>query len=231
MKRKESAWNAFLPSITAMNPWPKKSCIAFSGDKLDLKTPDILEITLRVVKAFDSLGIEYYIGGSIASSAYGVARSTLDVDMVAILNSEQAHSLEELLKEEFYIDIDTIDKAVAHHSSFNLVHLETMLKIDVFIHKDQPYANQVFIRRKDREVSEDFPEKFCFPSPEDIILIKLDWYKSAGESLSQQWNDVLGVLKVQGSKLDLDYMKKWAEELHVSRLLRKSFEEAGITRR
>jgi hypothetical protein len=212
-----------------MNPWPKKSCIAFSGDNLNLKTPDILEITLKVVKAFDSLGIEYYIGGSIASSAYGVARSTLDVDMVAILNSEQALSLEELLKKEFYVDMDTIEKAIAYHSSFNLIHFETMLKIDVFIHKDQPYANQVFVRRKDKEVSEDFLEKFSFPSPEDIILIKLDWYKSSGESLSQQWNDVLGVLKVQGVKLDLDYMNKWAEELSVSMLLRKSFLEAGIT--
>ena len=75
------------------------------------------------MKAFDRLGIEYYIGGSIASSAYGVARSTLDVDMIARLSEDQAPALKELLSSEFYIDIDTIEKAILHRSSFNLIHL------------------------------------------------------------------------------------------------------------
>ena len=194
-----------------------------------MKTPDILEVTLKVVKAFDSLGIEYYIGGSIASSAYGVARSTLDVDMVANMNSDQAQALEELIEKEFYVDIDTIINAIAQHSSFNLIHLDSMLKIGVFIHKDQPFSNRVFMRRTEKLVSEDIPDKLCFPSPEDIILIKLDWYKSAGESLSQQWNDILGVLKVQGIKLDLDYLKTWAKELGVSGLLERVLEDVGIT--
>jgi hypothetical protein len=208
---------------------PKKSGIAFSGNEYALKTPDILEVALKVVKAFDSLGIEYYIGGSIASSAYGVARSTLDVDMVANMNSDQAQALEELIEKEFYVDIDTIINAIAQHSSFNLIHLDSMLKIDVFIHKDQPFSNRVFMRRTEKFVSEDIPDKLCFPSPEDIILIKLDWYKSAGESLSQQWNDILGVLKVQGIKLDLDYLKTWAKELGVSGLLERVLEDVGIT--
>jgi hypothetical protein len=194
-----------------------------------LKTPDILEVTLKVVKAFGNLGIEYYIGGSVASSAYGVARSTLDVDMVADMNPDHAHALEELLEQEFYVDIDTIINAIKKHSSFNLIHLETMLKIDVFIHRGQPFGKSVFMRREEKYVSEDIPEKLYFPSPEDIILIKLDWYKSDGESLSQQWNDVLGVLKVQGSKLDLDYLETWAKELSVSGLLEKAFEEVSIT--
>lgn len=194
-----------------------------------MKTPDILEVTLKVVKAFINLGIEYYIGGSVASSAYGVARSTLDVDMVANMNSDQAHALEELLEKEFYVDIDTIINAIKKQSSFNIIHLETMLKIDVFIHRDQPFSNRVFMRREEKHVSEDIPEKFYFPSPEDIILIKLDWYKSAGESLSHQWNDVLGVLKVQGSKLDLNYLETWAKELAVSELLDRALMDVGIT--
>jgi len=194
-----------------------------------LKTPDILEVTFKVVKAFDSLNIEYYIGGSIASSAYGVARSTLDVDMVANVNSDQAQALVKLLEKEFYVDIDTIIKAIDQHSSFNLIHLDTMLKIDVFIHRDQPFRNRVFMRRTEKLVSEDIPEKLFFPTPEDIILIKLEWYKSAGESLIQQWNDVLGVLKVQGTGLNMDYIKTWAKELRVAGLLERAFEDVGIT--
>lgn len=85
------------------------------------------------------------------------------------------------------------------------------------------------MRQEEKYLSEDILEKFWFPSPEDIILIKLDWYKSAGESLSHQWNDILGVLKVQGVKLDLDYLKTWAKELNVSKLLERALKDVGIT--
>ena len=193
-----------------------------------MKTPDILEVTFKVVKAFDILGIEYYIGGSVASSAYGVARSTLDIDMVADMDSDQAQALAQLLKKDFYVDVDTINKAIAHHSSFNIIHLDSMLKIDIFIYREQPFSQRVFLRREEKSVSDEFPEKLFFPSPEDIILIKLDWYKSSGESLCHQWSDVLGVLKVQRTKLDLDYLKKWAEEMSVLRLLEKALGEAGL---
>lgn len=192
-----------------------------------MKTPDILEVTLKVVNAFNSLGIEYYIGGSVASSAFGVARSTLDVDLIAKMNPDQAQAFEELLRTDFYIDIDTINRAIAHHSSFNIIHLDSMLKIDVFIYRDQPFSQSVFMRREEKRVSDEFPEKLFFPSAEDIILIKLDWHRSSGESLSQQWNDVLGVLKVQGERLDLGYLKKWAGELGVLGLLERAFEDAG----
>ena len=104
-----------------------------------------------------------------------------------------------------------------------------MLKIDVFIHRDQPFFNHVFSRRQEKRVSENIAEKFFFPSPEDIILIKLDWFKSSGGSLSQQWADVLGVLKVQDEKLDLDYLKTWAKELSVLVLLKRAFEEVNLT--
>lgn len=192
-----------------------------------MKTPDILDVTREVVNAFHSLGIEYYIGGSVASSAYGVARSTLDVDMVAKMNPDQAQPFAELLKKDFYVDIDTINRAIARHSSFNIIHLDSMLKIDVHIYRDQPFSKGVFTRRKEKRISDKFPEKLFFPSPEDIILIKLDWFKSSGESLRHQWNDVLGVLKVQGVKLDLNYLKTWAKELSVSELLEKAFQDAG----
>ncbi len=186
-----------------------------------------MEVTLKVVNAFNSLGIEYYIGGSVASSAFGVARSTLDVDLIAKMNPDQAQAFEELLRTDFYIDIDTINRAIAHHSSFNIIHLDSMLKIDIFIYRDQPFSQSVFMRREEKRVSDEFPEKLFFPSAEDIILIKLDWHRSSGESLSQQWNDVLGVLKVQGERLDLGYLKKWAGELSVLGLLERAFEDAG----
>ena len=160
-----------------------------------MKTPDIIEVTFKVVNVFEKLGIPYYLGGSLASSAFGIPRATLDADIVADIKSEQVAYMEELLKREFYIDTEMINHAILHKSSFNLIHLEMLFKIDIFILKDRPFDRQVFIRRVQRAVSEDASQKLFFAAPEDIILHKLEWYKAGGEISDRQWNDVLGILK------------------------------------
>ena len=106
--------------------------------------PDIIEVTLKVVQVFDRLGITYHVGGSLASSSYGVARSTLDVDVVADIKPEQAEKIYMFLKEEFYVDTEMIQDAVRRRSSFNLIHLDTMFKVDVFILKDRHSTGKVF---------------------------------------------------------------------------------------
>lgn len=212
-----------------MNPWPDEFRIVFSAKPKTMKIPDILEVTLKVVAALENLKIRYYVGGSLASSAFGVARSTLDVDIVAEMSLDQATALEHLLKNEFYVDADAIKRGIEEKSSFNLIHLESLLKVDVFVLKDEPFSQQAFSRRAEKPVSEEPEQKLYFPTPEDIILIKLDWYRCAGEALTQQWKDVLGVLKVQGERLDLNYLKLWAKELRIMDLLQKALEQAGMT--
>lgn len=194
-----------------------------------MKTPDIIEVTFKVVNVFEKLGIPYYLGGSLASSAFGIPRSTLDADIVADIKSEQVAYMEELLKREFYIDTEMINHAILHKSSFNLIHLEMLFKIDIFILKDRPFDRQVFIRRVQRAVSEDASQKLFFAAPEDIILHKLEWYKAGGEVSDRQWNDVLGILKVQGTHLDMSYLNKWAKGLGISDLLKKALDEAGMS--
>jgi hypothetical protein len=194
-----------------------------------MKTPDIFEVTFKFVAALDELKVKYYIGGSVASSAFGVARSTLDVDIVAAMNPDQEKPLESLLKNEFYIDTDSIARAIKQKSSFNLIHLESMFKIDVFILKPDPFDQQAFSRRREEFVSEDPAKKLYFPAPEDIILLKLDWYRRGDEISTQQWKDVLGVLKVQGERLDLNYLMVWAKELMIVDLLQKALKEARMT--
>jgi hypothetical protein len=66
-----------------------------------------------------------------------------------------------------------------------------------------------------------------FASPEDTVLAKLEWYRLGGEVSERQWRDVLGVLRARGSQLDLEYMRKWAGELHVGDLLERGLQEAG----
>lgn len=192
-----------------------------------MKLPDIIEVTLKVVRVFEKLGIAYHIGGSLASSAFGIARTTLDVDIVADVKLEQALFIKEALQEEFYVDAEMITDAIKRQTSFNLIHYETMFKIDVFILKNRLFDRQAFLRRLEKSVSENGSQRLFFATPEDIILNKLEWYKMGGRTSDRQWNDVLGVLKVQGRQLDMVYLKQWAEELNVSDLLEKVLEEAG----
>ena len=163
-----------------------------------MKSPDIISAVKPVVEAFDKLGIPYYIGGSVASSTYGLARSTLDIDMVSDLKSENVHKLVKILEASYYIDEDRILDAIQRRSSFNLIHLETMFKVDVFVAKEGSYHKETFVRRRKDTLDEDDPTvEFYLASPEDIILNKLDWYRLGGGVSERQWNDILGVLKEQ----------------------------------
>jgi hypothetical protein len=195
-----------------------------------MKQADIVVALDAVIACFEKLGIEYYIGGSVASSAYGIARATMDVDLVANIAIHQVNRLVNALETDYYIDAEMIEDAIHRSDSFNLIHLETMIKIDVFIAKDQPYDSEAFARRQDDTLDEEISRKFYLSSPEDVVLAKLQWYQKGGSVSEQQWRDVLGVLKVQGDKLDLEYLKYWASRLNITELLSRSFDDAGMTR-
>lgn len=194
-----------------------------------MKNPDIVAAVEPVVKAFEKLEVPYFIGGSVASSAYGVARATLDVDIVSDLKPEHVHPLVEMLESDYYIDEKMILDAIHRSSSFNLMHLETMLKVDVFVVKDRPYYKEAFKRkRKDSLDEEQGAAEFYLASSEDIILSKLEWFRMGGNVSERQRDDVLGVLKVQGDSLDVKYLRYWAAELGIADLLEQAFRDAGI---
>lgn len=127
-----------------------------------------LTITLLVTDAFGKLNVPYLIGGSLASALHGTARSTLDVDLVADLQAEQVSQLVESLQREFYIDEQMIRAAVQHKSSFNLIHLSTMFKVDVFITKNRRFDQLQFQRRHLQVVSDEPERKAYFSTAEDI---------------------------------------------------------------
>ena len=61
---------------------------------------------------------------------------------------------------------------------------------------------------------------------EDTVLAKLEWYWLGGQASDRQWRDALGVLKVQGQRLDLAYMRHMAAGLGVQDLLERALEES-----
>jgi len=143
-------------------------------------TPDIQVTITPIVEALEELGVPYHIGGSVASSLYGLPRLTIDVDIVADLRQGHVRPLIDQLQTDYYIDEDMIRDAIRSRSSFNVIHLVTMLKVDVFIPKSRPF-DQEELRRAQQEVLLEGTRPYNVASPEGTILNKLEWYRMGGE--------------------------------------------------
>ncbi len=183
-----------------------------------------IQVTLKVVTTFERLGIPYLIGGSLASAVHGIVRATMDADLVADIKPEQVPSLVASLEGEFYIDIEMILDAIQYHGSFNLIHLDTMFKVDVFILKQRPFDINQMQRRISQSVGDLPDEQAYFSTAEDIILAKLEWFHAGGRASERQWKDILGVLELQSDRLDFAYLQKWAAQLSIQDLLNKAIQ-------
>jgi hypothetical protein len=193
-----------------------------------MSRPALFQALEPIVEAFEGLSVPYCLGGSVASSAYGTARTTLDVDLVADLDRLQVPRLVHQLGERYYANQATILDAVARESCFNVIHLATMFKVDVFPVKSRPYDRVAFDRKREgRFAIGEYEGKFVLSSPEDIVINKLEWFRLGDEVSERQWQDVLGVLRVQQGRLDEDYLTEWASALDLRDLLQRARREVG----
>ncbi len=189
---------------------------------------DAIHVILLVTDVFEKMRIPYAVGGSISSSVHGVMRSTMDVDIVADMRLEHISGFIESLSTSFYADDEMIRDAINRHSCFNLIHLATAYKVDVFIPKQRAFDRMQLERRVATLITAE-PEKAIYvTSPEDIILSKLEWYRMGDEVSDSQWRDILGVLKTKAGQLDLEYMRRSAKSLKVEHLLEKVLIESGL---
>lgn len=188
--------------------------------------PEPVAITMLVAEALDELGVPYFVTGSLASAVHGVVRTTAGVDFVAQLEPQHADQLVDMLEAQFYADALAIRGAILQHGSFNMIHKETMFKVDIFVPRDRPYKNMQFERRTEETVASDPPQTACFATAEDTVLAKLERYRAGGEVCEQQWRDVLGVLRAQSDRLDRKYMREWAAKLGLEDLLIQATAEA-----
>lgn len=185
-----------------------------------------VEVTLKVTDILENLDIPYLISGSLASTLYGMVRTTQDSDIVAEMRHEHLKPFISALQDEFYVDDEMIAEAIQHNSSFNIIHRETMFKVDVFLPRPRPFLQSQLTRAQKQTFTFESEVSAKFASPEDTILSKLEWYRMGGEVSDRQWRDILGVLKTKSGEIDIDYLKKWASELKVSDLLERALQEA-----
>ena len=185
---------------------------------------DVIAITLQVTDALETLGVPHFIGGSVASTLYGMVRTTQDSDIIADLRAENLPFFMDALKNEFYLDGEMIADAIAHRTSFNIIHRESMFKVDVFVPRPRPFVEMQFSRARKENLSSDPKMVANVASPEDTLLAKLEWYRMGGEVSERQWRDVLGILKVQAGALEMDYLRRMANELGVEDLLERALQ-------
>jgi hypothetical protein len=187
-----------------------------------------IAVLLEVTEALDAVGVRYVVGGSLASSVHGVPRSTADLDLLVELPGRVVDALVSTLSPRFHIDRDMILDAIRRRASFNILHLPTMFKVDLFVSDRSPILSEEMARRQQIELG-DPPRGVYVCSPEDIVVQKLAWYDKGGGVSDRQWGDVMGVLQVRGATLDLAYMRRLAHELGLTELYDRALREAGLT--
>ncbi|MFT3713149.1 MAG: hypothetical protein QM817_36300 [Archangium sp.] len=185
-----------------------------------------LEVAIAVARAFERAGIEYFLGGSMATSFQGQPRLTNDLDFVVLLRAPQIATLKTELGAEFDVDEEALAEAVRRKGSWNIFHVPTVTRIDLFVVKDTEYDAEEFVRRQAWEVLPG--QRVMLKAPEDSVLRKLLWFQAGGESNSQQFRDVVEVLRVQGERLNVAYLDAWARKLGIAALLARAREAAQL---
>jgi hypothetical protein len=175
------------------------------------------EVVARVVDALVQAGLPHMVSGSFASNLHGVPRMTQDADIVVGADEAGVLRLVHLLKQNFYVSDDAAREAVRDRRMFNAIHLETGFKVDLIVQKHRPFSSEELRRRETGTLA---GRQADFATAEDTILTKLEWAK-LGDS-DRQYGDAIGIIRVQGPRLDWSYMERWADDLALRDLLERA---------
>lgn len=189
---------------------------------VNVSDADDLVLALRpVAQALQSLGVRFYVGGSVASSFHGAVRSTMDVDLVCELAEAEVPMLLSRLGDDYYASEPAIRDAIRRKSCFNLIHLPTSFKVDAFVSRQRPFDLQTISRAQMGTLGLDAVLDVPIATAEDIIIIKLEWYRLGDEASERQWNDVSRLMALLGDAADLEYMQQASQSVGVRDLLQR----------
>ena len=193
--------------------------------------PDSIRVALLITDALERLSIAYAVEGSLANSVYGIARSSIEANIIADMRPEHVEPFVASLARDFYADPHRIQDAIAQRGSFSLVHYASKFNVDVIIPQLRPFDQMQLQRRKASVISTDPPRQVSVTSPEDAILSKLERIlarRGGPESAPgspRPLAEVAAMLKAQAGLLDLVYLRRWAKELNIEALLERALKQ------
>ena len=172
-----------------------------------------LSILADVVKRLEQEGIHYALTGSVAMSCYVVHRTTVDTDIVVQLARRDAPRIVKLFERDYYVDQGAVDEAIRLARSFNIIHFQQLLNVDLIVAEPTALLHQRFARR--RRLGVEDAEAWVL-APEDLILAKLEWTRMSRSE--RQLTDVRNLLDGV-SDIDRDYLDRSAAALGLAELL------------
>jgi hypothetical protein len=173
-----------------------------------------LELLQDCLRRLNRLGIAYMVTGSMASNAWGIPRTTHDLDFVIQLHLSLAPKLAAAFTGDYFTDEESIRGALQPPYQFNIIHVPSALKLDFWTLRPVPFEQEMFRRRQQQNV---VGEPAWIATAEDVILHKLYWHTITPSD--RQLGDVAGVVAVQRGQLDTAYMRRWAGQIGVGALL------------
>ena len=186
---------------------------------------DELAVAIRVGAVLEELGIEYALGGGLASSLQGEPRSTNDIDIAVRLDPPRVRQLIERLGPEFVADEEGMTEAVRRGRPYHAYFLPLVIKIDFFPRGSTAFDRCELSRRVRLTVGE--RGSLFVATPEDNLLRKLLWFLAGGQVSDRQWRDILGLIRTSPHGLDRTYLDEWAPALGVPELLERALAQAS----
>src|SRR6266487_2334140 len=198
-----------------------------------LQPIDLLAVMLPARRVLEDLRMPYYLGGSIASSLHGMQQLAQDIDLVVDLDDQALPLLFAALRQHYLFNEGEARKAVRARTSFPLIHLDSLMKVDIVLPK--PEAFDTFMRQliKCSTLDERYPP-IPLASATEMLLFKVQRYqrdeqaRTDGMQDDAEWNDILGMLKVQRPDLDLPLLEEWARVPAMTDTWQRALVDAGL---
>ncbi len=168
------------------------------------------------VRPFNQLRIPYLITGGVASVIYGEPRFTRDIDLVVRLEVRDAHRFAAAWPAaDFYvppIEVLEAESRRSVHGHFNVSHLETAMRADIYLAGDDALNAWAFGHPAQRRIDED---EVAVAPIEAVIVSKLRYYQM-GKS-DRHLRDIRDMLRISGDLVDVPELERWAARMGVER--------------
>jgi hypothetical protein len=175
--------------------------------------PEVDPVLIFVLR-LNRLEVPYMVTGSVASMAYGEPRLTHDIDLVVELRERDIGLLELAFPApEFYCPPAEVIRAEVERlqrGHFNLIHLETGFKADLYpIGRDPLHLWAMPRRRRIETVG--IP--ILLAPPEYVIIRKLEYFREGGSE--KHLRDIRNMIAVSGALIDWAELKARIADSHL----------------